>query len=203
MSEPHPVLTSVLNYKNTFIPVLSPNTRISTNSLMRQSSCMPSKQQGFTLIEIMVVVVIIAVMSVAVSLSLGGTSDRTARLQANRFIAVVNEVRDEAVISGQDYALVVDEKAQTYAFNAARENARAPINDALFKTRSIDAEVKVKWQVFEVFENDKDTKPKVMISSLGELTPFEMSFAGKKLSFIVFLNDDGQLERRDKKGGFQ
>jgi general secretion pathway protein H len=147
----------------------------------------------------MVVVVIIAVMSVAISLSFGDTSDRAARLQANRFIAVVNEVRDEAIIAGQDYALVVDEKSQTYSFQAARANGRSPVGDVLFKTRKIEPNVEIEWQVFEVFEDDKETKPKVLISSLGEMTPFELSFGGKSVSFTVFLNDDGQLERRDRK----
>lgn len=167
-------------------------------SASRHIARLAHRQSGFTLIEIMVVVVIIAVMSVAISLSLGGTSDRTARLQANRFIAVVNEVRDEAVIAGQDYALIVEEKAQTYAFTAARQNAREMVRDALFKTRSINLEVKIKWEVFEVFEEDNDAKAKVLITSLGEITPFEMSFGGKKSTFTVFLNDDGQLERRDR-----
>ena len=167
-------------------------------SLKRNIARVRTKQVGFTLIEIMVVVVIISVMSVAISLSLGGTSDRTARLQANRFIAVVNEVRDEAVIAGQDYALVVEEKAQTYAFTVARQSGRTLVSDALFKTRSIDAEVKIEWQVFEVFEEDQEAKPKVLITSLGDITPFEMSFGGKKSTFTVFLNDDGQLERRDR-----
>lgn len=161
---------------------------------------MPSRQSGFTLIEIMVVVVIISVMSVAITLSLNGTSDRTARLQANRFIAVVNEVRDEAVIAGQNYALIVEEKSQVYTFEPARDNGRTLLNDVLFKPRQIDSDVKIKWQVFESFDDDNDAKPKVLISSLGEITPFEMSFGGKKLSYTVFLNDDGQLQRRDRKG---
>jgi general secretion pathway protein H len=170
----------------------------STPSLLCKSYRLPLRQAGFTLIEIMVVVVIIAVMSVAVSLSLGGTSDRTARLQANRFIAVVNEVRDEAIISGQDYALIVEENAQTYSFSAVSGNAPAPVIDALFKIRSIDPSVEVQWKVFDVFEDDKEATPKALISSLGEITPFEMSFGGKKASFTVFLNDEGQLERRDR-----
>lgn len=142
---------------------------------------------------------IISVMSVAITLSLNGTSDRTARLQANRFMAVVNEVRDESVITGQNYALIVEEKSQVYSFESARDNGRALLNDALFKSRQIDPEVKIKWQVFEVFDDDSGAKPKVLISPLGEITPFEMSFGGKKLSYTVFLNDEGQLQRRDRK----
>lgn len=167
---------------------------------MCNPNCRPDRQSGFTLIEIMIVVVIISVMSVAVSLSLTGTSDRTARLQSSRFIAVVNEVRDDAIIRGQNYVLQVSEQSQTYGFILARANTRTLKGDALFKTRHIDSDVKIEWQVFEVLEGDSGVKPKVLISSLGEITPFEMTFAGEKLRFTVFVNDEGQLERRDRQG---
>ena len=162
---------------------------------------MLSRQSGFTLIEIMVVVFIIAIMSVVITLSLSDTSDRSARLQANRFMSVVNEVRDEAVIAGQDYALIVDEKSQVYSFRHARGSRGGDISgDVLFKDREVDPDVDVKWQVFESFTDDDDALPTVLISSLGEITPFEMSFGGKKLRYTIFLNDEGQLQRRDQQG---
>ncbi len=149
----------------------------------------------------MVVVVIIAVMSVAVSLSLGGNADRNARLQANRFMAVVNEVRDEAIIAGGSYTLTVEEKSRTYSFSAARQQGNTTPGDALFKPRTLDAEINVKWEVFEVFDGDQDAEPKVLISSLGEITPFELHLGGDEKTYTVFLNQDGELERRDRNRG--
>lgn len=159
------------------------------------------QQTGFTLIEIMVVMVIIAVMSVAVSLSLGGDADRNARLQANRFMAVVNEVRDEAIIAGDSFTLTVEEKSRTYRFGGTRANSSDVLEDALFKPRTLDSEVKLKWEVFEVFETDQDVDPKVLITSLGEITPFELHFGGDEKTFTVFLNQDGELERRVRNRG--
>ncbi len=156
-------------------------------------------QRGFTLIEIMVVVVIIAVVSVAVVSSLSGSDDRAARLQADRFMAVVNEVRDEAIIAGDNFILSVDERAGTYRFESVYSQIGS--NDSLLKNRKVDSEVELKWDVFEAFEDDLDAKPKVLISSLGEITPFEASFAGSDLKYVVLVNDDGQLERVDKKTG--
>ncbi len=156
-------------------------------------------QQGFTLIEIMVVVVIIAVVSVAVVSSLSGSDDRAARLQADRFMAVVNEVRDEAIIAGDNFILSVDERAGTYGFESIYSQTES--KDSLLKDRNVDPEVELKWAVFEVFEDDPEAEPKVLISSLGEITPFEASFAGSDLKYVVLVNDDGQLERVDKKTG--
>ncbi|MFT6408472.1 MAG: general secretion pathway protein H [Arenicella sp.] len=157
-----------------------------------------NKQSGFTLIEIMVVVIIIAVMSVAVVSSLGGNNDRAARLQANRFMAVVNEVRDEAIIAGDNYALIVDDKVGSYRFESMRSQAVA-VTDSLFKNRLVDKKVTLDWEVYEVFDDDNETDPRVLISSLGEITPFEARFGGTELSYVVLLNDEGQLQRLDQK----
>lgn len=156
------------------------------------------KQSGFTLIEIMVVVIIIAVMSVAVVSSLNGNSDRAARLQANRFMAVVNEVRDEAVIAGDNFFLLVDDSAGTYRFESTRSQQQA-VADTLLKSRSVDKKVTLDWEVYEVFDNDGETEERVLITSLGEITPFEARFKGTELSYDVIVNQEGQLERVDKK----
>jgi len=157
------------------------------------------RQSGFTLIEIMVVVIIIGVMSVAVVSSLTGNNDRAARLQANRFMAVVNEVRDEAIIAGDNFALIVDDDAGTYRFESTR-SADAGEGDALLKNRIVDKKVKLDWEVFDVLESDDDLEPRVLISPLGEITPFEARFEGTELSYTVQVNQEGQLERLDKKG---
>ena len=121
------------------------------------------KQRGFTLIEIMVVVIVIALISVVVMGSLGGNNDRDARLEANRFMAVVNEVRDEAVISGENYALTVDAKANTYVFVPTRSTAEEPRADSLFKLRTMRNDLKLDWEVLESLDDDSELAPNVYV----------------------------------------
>lgn len=156
------------------------------------------RQSGFTLIEIMVVVIIIGVMSVAVVSSLTGNNDREARLQASRFMAVVDEVRDEAIIAGDNFFLIVDDKAGSYRFESVRSQASSA-GDSLFKSRLVGEKVELDWEVFEVLD-DGESSQNVLISSLGEITPFEARFEGTELSYVVVINEEGQLERLDKKG---
>ncbi len=146
----------------------------------------------------MVVVMIIAVVSVSVAVSFGRSTDRTARLEADRFMAVMNEVRDEAVIAGTGYLLNMDEKSQTYSFESTRSGAPATANDDLFRARSIGDEVEIEWTVLETLEEDPNVAPKVYITSLGELTPFELRLSGDKTDYIVRVNDEGMLEREEK-----
>jgi len=170
--------------------------------IQQRSECKHTRQRGFTLIEIMVVVIVIAVVSVAVATTVGRSTDRSARLEAQRFMAVVNEVRDEAVIIGLSYVLLVDDGAQTYRFESTRETNGSQSNDNLFKVRSVRDDVKIEWDVLEVIDTDPKAKPKVYISSLGEITPFEMRMSGDKHDYIVFVNDEGNLETREKGSRF-
>ena len=114
-------------------------------------------------------------------------------------MAVVNEVRDEAIIAGDNFVLIVDEKAGAYRFQSTRLLA-ASSADVLFKNRVVDKKVTLYWEVFDVVESDSQLAPRVLISSLGEITPFEARFEGSEVSYVVLLNQEGQLERIDKKG---
>lgn len=148
----------------------------------------------------MVVVIIIGIMSVAVVASLNGNNDRAARLQADRFIAVVNEVRDEAIIAGDNFMLIVDDRAGNYRFESIRTKSE-PSRDLLLRNRVVGKEVGLKWRVFDAIENDAEDSSKVLISSLGEITSFEARFNGTELSYLVQVNQEGQLERSEKQGG--
>lgn len=151
---------------------------------------------GFTLIEIMVVVVIIGLMVALLTVNLSRDLDRLARLEANRFMAIVNEVRDEAIIAGESFILTVDTKKTNYRFIATRENSNSGSDD-LLKLRALQEGIKLKWRVFDDISGESE--PSVVITPLGEITPFNIDFIGDETEFRVFVNDENQLERGDAK----
>lgn len=175
---------------------------------MQQPSTMRSRSAGFTLIEVMVGVAIFAVLSAMIVGSIQSNGDRNAKLEAQRFIAVVNEVRDEALISGKTFALKMNEKNAGYSFEVLG-GASQGVSDTLLRSRGLHKSVKLKWQVFEEFNQDEEedveqdavedepdpteVEPRVYITALGEITPFEARFGGEDDDFIVQLNDDGVL----------
>lgn len=143
-------------------------------------------------------------------LSLSRDTDRMARLEAKRFHAVVNEVRDEAILAGQNYLLSVNAKSGSYGFRSMLAVASQPAiyEDGLLKPRNVQNGVSMKWQVFEQFEDDDDDEDDagsngrvVLISSLGEITPFEASFIGDESAVTVYLDDKGQLAQSTKSSG--
>lgn len=167
-----------------------------------------SRQHGFTLIEIMVVVLIIGMMAAVLVFNISRDLDRVARLESQRFMAVVNEVRDESIIAGEAFILSVDRKSGDYGFQSLRQDRRLAQDDGLFKTRTIKPGLQLKWDVFDDFEqaadeDAKDTGPKVFISPLGEITPFDLRFGGDQLDYHVFVNEENQLERRNEQASFR
>ena len=66
-------------------------------------------QGGFTLLEIMVVVVLIALTVTLVGMNLGRDTDQIAQLEATRFARLLSQVRDESVLTGKSYAIELNE----------------------------------------------------------------------------------------------
>jgi len=69
---------------------------------------MRTRQQGFTLIEIMVVVLLIGLVLAAVSLAVGGKSEQEqARVAAEELVLEANYLIEQAVLKGETYGLFV------------------------------------------------------------------------------------------------
>jgi len=158
-----------------------------------------SRNLGFTLIEIIVVVAIIGIVVAFVGVKISRDTDRLARLESERFHAIVNEIRDEAIIEGVSYVLEVDDKAFTYVFRPYGKSDE--ILDELLAERGVEPGVKIEWDVLEAVNNEDGDKEEdvVLITPLGEITLFDMAFRGDDYEYHVFINEDYQLERKEEK----
>ncbi len=164
-------------------------------------------------------VAIFAIISAMVVSTLQSNADRNAKLEAERFIAVVNEVRDEAVISGKTFIVNVNEKGGSYDFSVAgSQSVSQQVVDSLLRVRNLHKSVSLKWEVYEqeVDEDDfsfdfqdpdddessSENSAKAYVTPLGELTPFKIRFGGEENAYIVALNDDGNLSTEIKPANF-
>ena len=88
---------------------------------MRQSTA------GFTLIELMVVIVLIGVLVSMVHISLGDNSPRHARQEAGALLGLMHGVREKAVLEGQEYGLRLEPAAyQLMRFDGEQWQALEP-----------------------------------------------------------------------------
>ena len=146
--------------------------------------------RGFTLIELMVVILIAGMLITFASLSVNNSSDKQLETEAKRFVSLVKFAANEAIMNSREIILKVEE--QKYSFAAPGANGELVDigeDDTVFRARElpehmhISGEINGERMVFEE-KRDKEAEPdfgKIGIFSSGEMVPF----------YIVFSQDDG------------
>lgn len=96
-------------------------------------------QPGFTLIEILVVLVIVGVMAAAATLSMGILGrDSSVEEQSRRFWAVLRQAREESELQGLDVGVAVTPTEYVFWSFNARTNQWLPIEqDQLYAPRKL------------------------------------------------------------------
>jgi general secretion pathway protein H len=121
-----------------------------------------ARSSGFTLIEILIVLVIIGVISAAVLLSVNLTGrDRELEKESDRLLALVNYAREQAEMQTRDYGIVVhDDGYQFVAYDTRRRLWREVYEDDALHQRMLPAGLDFKLVV--------DARP-VVLQSTGEV----------------------------------
>ena len=189
-------------------------TGILTNNDFKQPSCnntFGQKQSGFTLIEIMVVVVVAAIMAAFIGVRIDRDNDRIARLEAKRFVAVLNEVRDEALMTGRIYALQFKKNDRSYLFYSDPADWKPIVGDRLLRERTLPEGIDMEFDIEEI-KNDEEEElvaeeneesadvaslsDFILISPVDELTPFSLILSGEDYRYQISLNDEQRLETK-------
>lgn len=74
------------------------------------------QHRGFTLLELMVVVVILAIMAAVLVPSISRNAARDTADAANRLVMLINLAQQEAVLSSRIWQLVIDNEQASYRF---------------------------------------------------------------------------------------
>lgn len=153
--------------------------------------------RGFTLIEIMVVMVIIAILVSVTLLSFPPVGDKLLKEHADRFTALVQLAQDEAILQSNE--LAVEITPEGYSFYQNENNSWLPLNENPFKKRELPSEISTKMYLDGILIDLKDreeSKPQVVILSSGEMTPFIYTLGFQKQSEIELkVNANGEIEK--------
>jgi len=177
-------------------------------------ACRPARVGacGFTLVEILVVIIIIGVVLTAASLSL--RADRRVEIlreEAERLLALTRLAREEAIQRGQEIGLRFE--PDSYAFLGLQGDRWGSLAaDAVFRDRTLPPEVTLRVAVEGVTlerirrraGRGRESMPDVVIWSSGEITPFRALLAveGLERSYALEAWAAGKLrlQRIDDKG---
>jgi general secretion pathway protein H len=141
------------------------------------------RNSGFTLIEILVVVVIIGIVSAGVLLSVSLTGqDRDLDKESQRLLTLVNYAREQAELQTREYGLLFrDDGYEFLTFDVRRNLWRDVFEDDALRDRNLPEGLGIKLSVDArpvILTKPKDAKdkaPQVMIFANGDLTTFEVT----------------------------
>lgn len=173
--------------------------------------------RGFTLMEILVVIVVIGVIVSAATLSINVLGrDREAEEEMRRLWAVLVQAREESELQGIDTGLFISEQGYEFLRFEPRENRWVPIQyDTLFAPRELPEELRFRMWVEsraivlrpgsrvdrEDLDEDKKWPPQVLVLSSGDILPFELRVERDAQEALWRLESrpdgDLRLERRD------
>ena len=158
---------------------------------------------GFTLIEILVVVVIIGVLSAGLLLSVSLTGrDRDLEKESDRLVALLNYAREQSELQTREYGLIFqDDSYEFVSYDVHRTVWRSVFEDDALILRKLpyglDVKLKVETRpvVLKKPQDAKDKTPQVMIFSSGDLTQFEVTLEreGGIRSITVVQDDKGNI----------
>ena len=177
-----------------------------------------ARDNGFTLLELLVVIVIIGVMVSMVTLSFGVLGgDREAEEETQRFWAVLRQAREEAELQGLDLAIFVGTGEYEFLrFDTRRNEWQPVVDDQLYAQRTLPEglrfrlwmegrEIVLKHGLPDRSKKDEHEKwpPQVTVLSSGDVVPFELQLerdAAPALFRVTSLADgDLRVEQRKSK----
>lgn len=156
----------------------------------------PPRQQGFTLLELLLVIVIVSIVSAAVVITMNpDNTHRELEKEARRLTQVLRQLADESLFQGQEFGVRFQE--EEYAFfiwdretNQWQGYEQAPVFRSytlpepfvmLFEAEDISYSLKKKKNTPEDSQESFSTEetetspPNAWFLSSGEITPFSIS----------------------------
>jgi general secretion pathway protein H len=188
----------------------------------------PAASTGFTLLEIMLVLVLLSVSAVAVIATFPNNQQDEIKQHSLRLFQRLQLLNEEAVLSGKDFGLHIDETKRTYILMELKADGWQLIDiDRLPAETSLPDDVSLSltlggeaWleddRLFEpgslfdedmfadVEERKKTLKPpQVLILASGENTPATVTFqaqdtATDTLSWMVSIQENSQIRVLDE-----
>jgi general secretion pathway protein H len=163
---------------------------------------------GFSLLELLVVVTIIAILAGAAVLSMGTVgADRELQREAERLQTVIDLLNEEAVLETRDYGLLFTAAGyRFYIYDYQTLRWLAPADDALLAQHELETPIQLALELedrevelaqsFETLSEVEEPEPQVIVFASGEVTPFVAGFYRDLTGgrFMVDVEFDGTTE---------
>ena len=172
---------------------------------------MPRRTNGFSLIEILVVIVIIGIITGIALLSLGILGDdRQLHTEARRLTSLVEVAQDEAMMQGREFGVeFMNDSYRFVEFDPFTNQWAELLGDEMMRLRELPDEVELILTLEGQrvlldndparFEDPEETSnldltesysPHVYIFSSGDITPFDLDITRRRDDLTVAIKSD-------------
>ena len=159
-----------------------------------------TKYKGFSLLELLVVIVIISILFTFTTLAIRGTSpEELIQVEAQRLDRLLQLALEEAILKGNEYGL--EFKPDSYRFLLYFEDRWVPLeDDRLLAQRQLPESMEFELEIEQIDvliekdststddEDEEKPDPQVFLLSSGEITPefsVRLVMPGVATSYIV------------------
>jgi len=169
-----------------------------------QTSAGTNRVKGFTLLELLVVIVIISILFSYTILAIRGSSpEELIQEEAHRLNRLLQLALEEAVLKNTEYGIEFSTNGYQFMYYEEKE-WHTMEQDKLLRERELPVEMEIELAVEEIDivivensdgENVKKLEPQIFLLSSEEITPeFSALFTipGVETSYIVRGSIDGQ-----------
>jgi general secretion pathway protein H len=144
---------------------------------MRSSRC----RAGFTLLEIMVVLVLIGIVSTLAVFSIGEPSRQQLGNEAERVQALLQLASEEAMLTSREYGVIFYRDGYSFVIHDPRnESAWTPLEQGTFRRRQLPDGVTLSLFVEGLAATGDETMqnalPQLVLFAAGGRTPFRLRF---------------------------
>jgi general secretion pathway protein H len=164
------------------------------------------KHRGFSLLELLVVIVIISILFTFTTLAIRGTSpEELIQTEAQRLDRLLQLALEEAILKGQEYGL--EFSPNSYRFLIYYEYTWQPLEgDKLLRERELPENMEFELEIEQIDvlieeakepddEDEETPDPQVFLLSSGEITPefsVRLVMPGVDTSYIVSGSMNGE-----------
>jgi general secretion pathway protein H len=161
-----------------------------------------NRQTGFTLIEVLIVILIISIVTSVSLLTLNRNENRDIETFANELTQMVSLAEEQAMLEPKVLGISFEgNDVQFHSLFTDKESKKQiwqPFNDRILGTYTIPSNVQLSLQVAgnEIKLKDDERKvPPIVISTNGGMTPFILYVGkkGEKPRFAITADADGNV----------
>lgn len=139
------------------------------------------KNQGFTLLEVMVVIAMMAILTAFVVPYLPGDRSEQLQNEMDRFQTRVVYAQTQAILQSQDLGLVIDEASYKFVQRVKsgwqvleEEPLQQQLVETFLKQRVLIEDTEL---IPDIAEDPESLKPVILFYSSGEMSPFKYELA--------------------------